>query len=80
MRSGIPILVVGTFAMSVLGCTSYYQVTDPTSGKTYYTEDMYQERGAVHLKDGKTGNAVTVQNSEVRSISKEEFEVKRAEP
>jgi hypothetical protein len=67
--------------MGLLGCTtSYYKVTDPTSAKTYYTKDIYQDRGTLHLRDGTTGNAVTLQNSEIQKISKEEFEVKRVHP
>jgi hypothetical protein len=69
-------LSLGTF-----GCTTYYyQVTDLNTGKLYYTEDMYQKNGTLHLKDGKTGNAVTLQNSDVREITKEDFETRRVQP
>ena len=72
----------GMIALATHGCTTpaYYKVTDISTSKVYYTDDMYQEHGIMHLKDGKTGDAVTLQNSEVRNISKEEFEAKSAEP
>ena len=61
------------------GCAKYYQVTDPSTGKVYYTTSMKEQRGgAVSLKDGRTGAEVTVQNSEVQTISKERFETSRA--
>jgi methionyl-tRNA synthetase len=56
------------------GCTSYYKVTDPTTGKVYYTTELRKSDGAATLKDARTGNTVTVQNSEVATIKKEEFE------
>jgi hypothetical protein len=61
------------------GCAKYYQVHDPSSGKTYYTTKLDEKRGgAVTLKDGRTGADVTVQNSEVQSISKEQYDMGRA--
>ena len=60
---------------TVAGCTTYYKVHDPTTGKDYFTTDVQQERGgAAVLTDGKTGRKVTVQNSEVEKITKEEYE------
>ncbi len=57
------------------GCTSYYRVTDPTTGKVYYTTDMHNKgSGATELKDAKTGDTITIQNSEVSKIDKEAFE------
>jgi hypothetical protein len=57
------------------GCTSYYRVTDPASGKSYYTTkvDEAGRAGAVKIKDEKTGSTVTLQSSEVKEISKDEF-------
>jgi hypothetical protein len=66
-------------ALSLVGCTTYYKVTDPTTGKTYYTTQLERRRdGAATLKDGRTGNMVTIQNSEVATIKKEEYESGRA--
>lgn len=72
--------IIGAFSgLSVIaaGCTSYYRVTDPGSGKAYYTTkvDEADKGGAVKIKDDKTGSTVTLQSSEVKEISKEEYQV-----
>jgi hypothetical protein len=59
------------------GCTSYYRIADPDSGKTYYTTKIDRERGgAVRIDDKATGDHVTLQNSQISKISKEEYEAK----
>jgi hypothetical protein len=62
-------------ALSISGCTSYYRVTDPASGKNYYTTEVKEtgRSGAVKVKDAKTGSMVTLQSSEVKEISEEEY-------
>ncbi len=62
-------------ALSISGCTSYYRVTDPASGKTYYTTEVKEtgRSGAVKVMDAKTGSTVTLQSSEVKEISEEEY-------
>ena len=60
------------------GCTSYYRVTDPTTSKVYYTTKIDRKgSGAATIKDGRTGNTVNLQNSEVEQISKEEYDAGR---
>jgi hypothetical protein len=62
------------FLFGILGCASYYKVVDPSTGNTYYTDDIRREKGgAVKLKDANTGSEVTLQNSEVTEINKEAF-------
>ena len=57
------------------GCTTYYKVTDPTTGRVYYTTELKQRSsGAATLTDARTGNKVSLQNSEVQTIKKEAFE------
>lgn len=60
------------------GCTTHYRVTDPTSGKEYYTTDWmaarYRMNGAVAFFDRRTQSEVTLQSSEVKTISKEEYD------
>ena len=74
MTSTLKLLVAATgTAMLLAGCGSYYQVRDPASSKNYYTEDVDKTGSAVKFKDAKTGSAVTLQNSEVKEISKDEF-------
>ena len=71
----ITALIVSALTMLVAGCTTYYQVTDPASGKSYYTTKVggVGAAGAVKIKDNKTGNTVTLQSSEVKDISEEEY-------
>jgi len=60
------------------GCTSYYKVTDPTTNRTYYTTELKKgSHGSATLKDARTGNEVTIQNSEIDPITKEEYETGR---
>jgi hypothetical protein len=70
-----------TVALS--GCT-YYRITDPHTGKQYYTnnwdQDRYSANGAVQFKDARTGSVVTLQTSEVEVISEEEFKRERYRP
>jgi hypothetical protein len=62
------------------GCTSYYKVTDPTTGREYYTQELRQgNQGAATLKDGRTGNTVNLQNSEIAVVTKEQYESGRLE-
>jgi len=72
-------LFVVTLALLVLigisACGGgYYRVKDPTSDKTYYTDDLKEEKGgSIKLKDANTGSTVTLQNSEITKIKKDEF-------
>jgi len=66
--------------LGLSGCTTYYKVTDPTTGKVYYTTDIRKKGdGAVQLTDSRTGNQVTIQNSEVQEVKKEVYETARIE-
>ena len=57
------------------GCTNYYKVTDPTTGREYYTTELQRNNsGAATLKDARTGNTVNLQNSEIAKVSKEQYE------
>jgi hypothetical protein len=73
-------LIVGVIVCGLLvgvaGCSSHYRVTDPASGKTYYTTKINDagRAGAVKIKDDRTGSTVTLQSSEVKEISAEEYE------
>jgi hypothetical protein len=58
------------------GCGGdYYRVNNPAGGKQYYTKEVdHTKSGAITFKDEKSGNKVTLQSSEVKRISKDEFE------
>ncbi len=69
----VGLVLVFLFCLSACG-GGYYKVTDPSTEKTYYSEEVKQEKGgAVKLLDANTGSSVTLQNSEVTEINKEEF-------
>jgi hypothetical protein len=80
MRYGLLVvsLCVGFF---VVGCASYYKVTDPQSGNAYYTQKIENVMGgAVKVKDARTGSIVTLQNSEVKEISEKDYKAGLAAP
>lgn len=58
----------------VAGCASYYRVSDPAGTKEYYTTDIDKSRtGSISFKDAKSGSEVTLQSSDVKKISEDEF-------
>lgn len=63
------------FSIGIAACGgSYYRVKDPGTDKTYYTKKIEKEKGgAIKLKDANTGSTITIQNSEITEINKEEF-------
>ena len=67
-------VVMLSLFLLITGCATYYKVTEPQSGKVYYTEGIDNLKGgAVKLKDARTGSVVTIQNSEVKEISSQEY-------
>jgi hypothetical protein len=59
----------------LVGCGSYYKVTDPASKSVYYTTDIQETKGgAIKFKDAKSGSDVTLQSSEVKEIGSAEFD------
>ena len=58
------------------GCGGdYYRVNDTAGGKLYYTTKIdHTKTGAITFKDEKGGSKVTLQSSEVKSISEEEYQ------
>ena len=58
-----------------VGCSSYYAITEPKTGKVYYTTDWETARGGTtRFVDAKSGAIVTIQESEIREISEKEFQ------
>ncbi|MFI5224148.1 MAG: hypothetical protein ACHQX3_07905 [Nitrospirales bacterium] len=74
MKTTTMVLVLCGMITLVAGCTNYYRVNDPAGNKEYYTTDIDQTRaGAITFKDEKSGSKVTLQSSEIKEISKDEF-------
>jgi hypothetical protein len=68
-------LLLGVLCLFVLvGCGGYLMVVDPTTKNVYYTEEVKESKGgAIKFTDAKTGNEVTIQNSEIKEVTKDEF-------
>ena len=57
------------------GCeATYYKVTDPATGREYYTVDYAHKDGVIEFKDAKTGAKTTLQNPQVLEINEQTFE------
>ena len=70
------LLGAAVLMMLLAGCFgSYFVVRDPASGTQYYTTDVGKAgiSGAVKFKDTKSGSEVTLQSSEVKEISKDDY-------
>ena len=76
------LVLVSGLVFLLAGCASYYKVTDPVSGREYYTDDIDTKigGGSVKLKDARTKSVITLQNSEVKEISEEEYKAGLAVP
>lgn len=62
--------------LALVGCTTYTEVTDPASQKTFFTEDFKtnKETGAANFTDAKTGARVQLQSYESKEITPEAFD------
>ena len=70
----IALLTICGMAGLLAGCGNYYRVNDPAGTKEYYTTEIDKTRaGAISFKDEKSGSVVTLQSSEIKEISKDEF-------
>jgi hypothetical protein len=48
-------------------------VKDPHTGREYYTTAVERSSGGIRFRDGKTQSTVTLQNSEIIEISKDQY-------
>jgi hypothetical protein len=77
----VRVLLVAGLALLLAACGSYYKVTDPTSGRIYYTKEVDKTPGgAIRFEDAGTGSEVTLQSSEVKQISSDEFDGATEQP
>jgi len=78
LKAGYLLLSVALLAG---GCTTYYQIQDPVTGDVYYADGIKTlDDGAVRFNDARSGSEVTVQNSDIKEISEDEFNIRRYEP
>ena len=67
-------IVLAAMTLGLAACSStYYHVKDAESGREYYTTKLEHSGDAITFKDGKTRSKVTLQNSEVTEITKDEY-------
>ena len=80
------LMTIGVFCgltMIMVGCSSqHYRVNDPGTGKAYYTTKVEDagRGGAVKFTDDKSGNHVTLQSSEVKTITSDEYDAGLTQP
>jgi hypothetical protein len=74
------IILLAIVVCAGCGGGSYYKVTEPGSGKVFYTEEVKRNGSAVEFKDATTGSVVTLQNSEVAEIDKTAYQSAVATP
>jgi hypothetical protein len=61
-------------AFTLSGCATYYKVTDPGSGRAYYTDNIdHKGSGIICFKDENTKQQVTLSASEVIEITKDQY-------
>lgn len=59
----------------MMGMGSYYEVTDPASGRVYFANELSREdRGAVEFRDGATGAWISLPAAEYKEISPAEYQ------
>lgn len=67
------LLPVALTLVLLTGCASHYKVTQPSSGKTYYTTKVHHKKGDIIFKDAASGSEVILDAAEITKISKSEF-------
>jgi len=72
-RSGVLALVL--LAVAIEGCASYYEVTEPVSGKEFYTQEVSRKitGSAIEFKDARTGAVTVLQNSQVLEVDEQTY-------
>jgi hypothetical protein len=59
--------------LAAVGCTTYYRVTDPASGRKYYTDEYKRTDAGIRFKDHISGSEVMLPASEILEVSKDEY-------
>lgn len=75
MKYLLPCVLLSAVTLLGTGCT-YYEITDPTTDKTYYTTNWDRDdnrSGVIQFEDMKTGKQVTLTNAEVGKIKEKQY-------
>ena len=80
MTSKLKNLAVALLLAVAAGCASYYKVTDTTTGREYYTQDVDRQGSAVQFTDDKTGAKTTLHNTQVLEIDESTYRAGLAAP
>jgi hypothetical protein len=63
-----------TLLLMAAACeATYFKLTDPATGREYYTHDYTNQGAVVEFKDAKTGAKTTLQNPQVFEINEQTF-------
>ncbi len=74
MKRALALFIVACASLCLSGCSDYYKIRDPVSGTVYYTNDFEKKSGgAIRFKDIVTQQLITLNNSEVMRITKDEY-------
>ncbi|HTT39781.1 MAG TPA: hypothetical protein VMH32_19200 [Burkholderiales bacterium] len=73
LKSIVPCMVAVIMLCTSCAASTYYQVTDPGSGKVFYTQEIKRNGSAVEFRDAKTGGVVTLQSSEIVHITPQAY-------
>lgn len=75
MRKFLTIGFAALMLALLSACGTYYKITDPASGKVFYTTDYDKDRsGAISFEDTKSKSKVTLQSSEIAEIGSDEYD------
>lgn len=76
---GGALLAGGCSVPHVMGLGAYYAVTDPASGRVWYTDQLQREdRGVIEFRDAATGAWISLPAGEAREITAAEFRAGQA--
>lgn len=82
-RARLLLLPALALLLTASACSGPRRITDPVTGKIYYTDNMrrdnirgplYKNRGPIHFTDARTKSEVTLREYDIKSISRRDFE------
>ena len=72
--AAVGLALAGCSVPHVMGMGSYYQVSDPASGKVYFTQQIKREdRGVVEFLDASSDAWVRLPVGQVKTITEAEY-------